>query len=74
MMTDIEMFYLKDHDFNIYVNKNTQSYNRTLEEEFQNVITVEYFKSLQKGGCNAKREDRGANNESSSTTTADGSC
>lgn len=56
----IERFYLTNHDFEVYVNKNIQTYDRTLEEELSNVITVEYYRSLQKGGCNAEHKDRGA--------------
>lgn len=58
-MTDRERmkhFYLTDHDFNIYCNKNMQTYKRSLDEEMANPITREYFLSLQKGGCNAPRE------------------
>ena len=54
-MTDrerIKRFYLINHDFQVYVNKNCQSYNRTLEQELKSPITWEYYKSLQKGGCN----------------------
>lgn len=34
-----------------------QIYGRTLEEELANIITVEYYKSLQKGGCNEERSN-----------------
>ena len=56
--TPIENFYLTNHDFQVYVNKNSQAYGTTLEQELQNPITIEYYKSLLQGGCNAKREDR----------------
>lgn len=59
-MTKIETFYLKNHDFNVFCNKNIQAYDRTLDEELSNVITVEYYRSMQKGGCNAEHKDRGA--------------
>ena len=49
-------FYLVDYDFQIFCNKNMQVYNRELDEEMANPITQEYYKSLQKGGCNAKRD------------------
>ena len=51
-MNDIEKFYLEDHDFQIYVNKDCQSYKRSLDEELESPITKEYYKTLQKGGCN----------------------
>lgn len=54
----IHRFYLENHDFQVYVNKNIQTYGRTLDQELQNPITQEYYLSLQKGGCNAKSEDR----------------
>lgn len=44
----------------MFCNKNIQTYGRTLNEELSNVITVEYYRSLQKGGCNAEHKDRGA--------------
>ena len=59
-MTKIEKFYLTNHDFQMFCNKNIQTYGRTLNEELSNVITVEYYRSLQKGGCNAEHKDRGA--------------
>lgn len=63
-ISDIERFYLTDHDFQVYVNKNLQTYGKKLVDELQNPITVEYYKSLIKGGCNAKQssgaEDNGA--------------
>ena len=54
-------FYLTDHDFNVYCNKNMQTYNRSLEDEMNNPITLEYYRSMQRGGCNAKRTDRKEN-------------
>lgn len=50
----MDRFYLTNHDFQIYVNKNMQTYGRTLEEEFASPITVAYYESLQKGGCNER--------------------
>ena len=52
----MKRFYLVNHDFQIYVNKNCQTYNRTLDEELKSPITREYYLSLQKGGCNEKRD------------------
>lgn len=65
-MTDRERmkrFYLVNHDFNIFCNKNMQSYGRTLDEEMSNPITREYYLSLQRGGCNEphERKNRGEN-------------
>ena len=60
-MTDRERmkrFYLTNHDFQVYVNKNCQTYKRTLDQELQSPITYEYYKSMQKGGCNYKGEER----------------
>ena len=58
----IKRFYLIDHEFQLYVNKNCQTYHRTLDQELKSPITIEYYKSLQRGGCNAKQENRGADN------------
>lgn len=55
-------FYLVDDDFQTFCNKNMQTYGRCLDEEMANPITVEYYRSLQRGGCNAKRTDRDKNN------------
>ena len=52
----MKRFYLTDYDFQIFCNKNMQVYDRTLEEEMNNPITLEYYRSLQKGGCNAKQD------------------
>ena len=49
-------FYLTNHDFQVYVNKGCQTYNRSLDSELDDPIVVEYYKTLQKGGCNEKRE------------------
>ena len=66
-MTDRERmkrFYLTDYDFNLFVNKGCQTYKRTLDEQLADPITYEYYKSLQRGGCNEhhdKCKDRGTN-------------
>lgn len=54
--TPIENFYLTNHDFQVYVNKNSQAYGTTLEQELASPITQEYYKSLLKDGCNWKGE------------------
>ena len=50
----MKRFYLTDHDFQIYVNKNCQTYCRCLDDELKSPITEAYYDSLQKGGCNAR--------------------
>lgn len=58
-MTDRERmkrFYLTNYDFQLYCNKNMQTYNRSLDAEIASPITQEYYKSLQKGGCNERRK------------------
>lgn len=57
----IKRFYLTNHDFQIFVNKGCQVYHRNLDEMLADPITQEYYKSLIKGGCNAKQDDRGQN-------------
>lgn len=53
-------FYLTDHDFQIFVNKGMQTYKRTRSEVLQDSIVREYYLSMQRGGCNEKRNsDRG---------------
>ena len=41
-VSDIEQFYLTNYDFQLFVNKNIQTYGKKLVEELQNPITVEY--------------------------------
>ena len=41
-------------DFKRYVDKCSISYGKSLDEILQSPITREYYKSLQRGGCNAK--------------------
>lgn len=55
----MKRFYLTNYDFQIYCNKNMQRYDRSLDAEMASPITREYYLSLQKGGYNAKRTDRG---------------
>lgn len=55
----IKRFYLTNHDFQLYVNANCRTYNRSLDDELKSPITVEYYKSLQKGGCNEKQSNGG---------------
>lgn len=67
-VSDIEQFYLTDHDFQVFVNKNIQSYGKKLDDELQNPITVEYYKSMQNGGCNEKRNNGGEDHICTPTT------
>lgn len=43
-------------NFQDYVAKNMDTYDRTLDQELQSPITQNYYKSLQKGGCNYREE------------------
>lgn len=51
-MTNIERFYLTNHDFNIIVNKGVQSYGKTKDEMLSNAIIREIYREMQKGGAN----------------------
>ena len=55
---DIKQFYLENYDFQVFVNKNCQTYGKTLDYMLSTPTTQEYYKSLIKGGCNA-RGDKG---------------
>lgn len=48
-------FYLANHDFEVYVNKACQSYKKPLHEILDDQIVIEYYRSLQKGGCNESK-------------------
>ena len=70
----INIEYLTNYDFQVYVNKCCQSYHKSPEYIMASPVTAAYCESLQEGGCNAKREDRGADNKRASTTAAARSC
>lgn len=73
-MTEMMEFYLKDHDFEVYVNKGCQTYNKSRDEELDNAIVREVYKEMQKGGCNEKRESGGENTMRTTTTATTPSC
>ena len=58
MNEEIKRFYLENHDFQVFVNKNCQTYGKTPDYILETPTTLEYYKSLQKGGCNARREEK----------------
>ena len=58
MISEIKRFYLENYDFQIFVNKNCQTYQKPLDYMLETPTTQEYYKSLIKGGCNA-RGDKG---------------
>jgi len=51
-MTNIERFYLTNHDFNIIVNKGIQAYSKSKDEMLSNVIVREIYSEMQEGGIN----------------------
>lgn len=58
---DMYNFYEHNADFRRYVDMNRKTYRRKLTDELKSPITREYYRSLQKGGCNEKRENRTKN-------------
>lgn len=56
MLEEMKQFLTTSEDFRNYVAKNMDAYDRTLDEELQSPITQNYYKSLQKGGCNYREE------------------
>lgn len=56
--SEIERFYLANHDFNIIVNKGIQTYGKSLDEMLDNAIIHEICKEMQKGGRNEERNNR----------------
>lgn len=52
----LKRFYLENYDFQVFVNKNIQAYKFSIEKELSNPIAVEYYESLQKGGCNESKD------------------
>ena len=73
-MTEMMEFYLKDHDFEVYVNKGCQSYHKSRDEELSNAIVREVYKEMQEVGCNEKRENRGENTVGTTATATSSSC
>lgn len=55
--SNIERFYLTNHDFNIIVNKGCQTYGKTKSEMLENATIIEIYKEMQKGGCNESRDN-----------------
>ena len=51
---DMDKFYEQNEDFKRYVDAALTTYRKPLAETFENPIVREYYRSLQKGGCNAK--------------------
>ena len=66
----VNIEYLTNYDFQLYVNKCCQSYHKSPEHIMASPVTVAYCESLQKGGCNAKSEDGRADNRCSSEAGA----
>lgn len=54
--SEIERFYLTNHDFNVIVNKANQAYGKSKDETLQDAIIQEICKEMQKGGCNEERK------------------
>ena len=54
--SDIMRFYLENYDFQLFVNKNIQTYGKTLDYMLHTPTTIEYYKSLIDGGCNYREE------------------
>jgi hypothetical protein len=55
-ITAMQHFAQTNEDFKTYIEKNMQTYNRTLSEELQSPITQNYYEALQAGGCNHRKE------------------
>ena len=55
-MVDIDMMWFYDHnaDFKRYVDANAKTYRKSPAFIMETVTAQEYYKSLQKGGCNER--------------------
>ena len=53
-MIDMDKFYDTDADFKRFVDASMKTYGKPLASTYDNQIVREYYRSLQKGGCNAK--------------------
>ena len=72
--SEIERFYLTNHDFNIIVNKGSQTYGKSLDEMLDNAIIHEICKEMQKGGCNEERKHGSEDPEGTSAAGASSAC
>ena len=72
--SEIERFYLTNHDFNIIVNKGSQTYGKTKDEMLSNAIIGEICKEMQKGGCNEERDNGSEDSECASATGTASAC
>lgn len=57
MIEEMIRAYRKNKDFRRYVDACMETYGKTLDEVLELRITESYYKELQKGGCNERRED-----------------
>ena len=56
MRDEMVTAYAKDEDFRRYVDCCMESYNKTFDEVLKLKITESYYRSLQKGECNERRQ------------------
>ena len=54
---EMDKFYEQNEDFRRYVDAALAIYRKPLAETFENPIVREYYRSLQKGGCNEARRE-----------------
>lgn len=73
-MTEILEFYLKNHNFQVYVNKGSQTYGKTRDEMLENATVREVYRAMQKGGCNEERNNGGKDSVCTPTTDTTPSC
>ena len=48
--------YKTDQKFRQFIDRNIETYQKSLDEELQNLIAVEYYKSIIPGGCNYRKK------------------
>ena len=73
-MEEILDFYLKNHDFQVFVNKGSQVYGKTRDKMLSNATVREVYREMQKGGCNEERNNGGTNPICSPATRSVTSC
>ena len=57
-MKNIHDFYLRNHDFQVIVNKGCQTYGKTPDEMMATATIQEIYKEMQEGGINEERDNR----------------
>ena len=57
MIDNMKAFYQQNKDFRRYIDECAKTYGKTVDYMLATRTAEEYYRSLQKGGCNEERGD-----------------